>query len=428
MKKIICLALCVIMSCFALVACNDEIGSELYGKDGYYDRGFESNKSEPASEIDIYLAVDDSVDFTKADVITQYSTIESEMNALIGDKYNVKVFLHYINEADYAATIAEAVKPGYKYDSNFDGDVDDERVATADIVLINSKALYDGLIGKDADGNLTGQNMLLPLDSQLSKSTYGTLKALIPDVLWDLTTEKVTELDDGGEPVVIATADYVVPNNRVIGEYTYVTINKKDFSNAKLLYSDISNASINTETAVDIFKKMYGDADYEAKLAECTVKGNYADCPRNENGTINDYAVDSEYYYRVLEYPIMADKDEAFESAFAVVRDNANALRSMDIIYAFNNNKDLKNLLQFGKKNVNYTIDENGFVHPTEKNVYKMNPLYTGNIFNMYYFDDTDVDAADQYDWNYVGIEKWTEELCESGLSQNDEADSFLKK
>ena len=50
MKKLISLALCVVMICMALVSCEDVIGEDLHKEGGLYEQGLQSNVSDPLAE------------------------------------------------------------------------------------------------------------------------------------------------------------------------------------------------------------------------------------------------------------------------------------------------------------------------------------------------------------------------------------------
>lgn len=506
MKKFLCLALCMVMSCLALVGCSTEIAEELYGSEGYYANGMQNDTQEPRADIDMYVVVSDTVDFSNPDVALQYNTVETELNAYIGDKLNVHLYMHYVHESEYFDTIEDAVQPGYKIDTNNDGSFADERECTADLVLINSKGLFDALIGTTA-----ADNMLLALDSQLSKNgDSGRLKAIIPDVLWDACAVETTTVAADGTTTTVVT-NYVVPNNRVIGEYEFLIINRADFQNADIAereighgnyrcksckkvyelgvkydvaveytdtklaanpaaYIDVASAlksdsaldtpvytsiscacgenlvgegsamidfsSVDSEDVISVFSKMY-PTDYEAKLLECTKKGAFADKVYYENGEHTAEANDL-YYCKVMSYPTIST-DEAFESAYAVVRDNANAIRCMDIICALNNDAEFINLLQYGEENINYTIstvDGKKYATPKTTNLYVMNPLYAGNFLlveqgddQVLYFDDTVFETKWGYSTKYTdGMLKWTPALKTSAIEQNKEADANLVK
>ena len=68
----------------------------------------------------------------------------------------------------------------------------------------------------------------------------------------------------------------------------------------------------------------------------------------------------------------------------------------MEIVYALSADVTLKNLLQYGHKGTNYTLDSNEVVtsYTEGAGVYKMNMLYTGNVFNAYYCEEIGWNAA----------------------------------
>lgn len=114
-------------------------------------------------------------------------------------------------------------------------------------------------------------------------------------------------------------------------------------------------------------------------------------------------------YCNVLSYPT-ATAEDVYKSAFAVVKGTKNPERAMEIIYAINTDTELRNLLQYGVKDTHFTLEEinvgtdekpikvnvvtmKNALEDGEKSVYRMNLLYTGDIFNAYY--------CDAYDWTY---------------------------
>ena len=68
----------------------------------------------------------------------------------------------------------------------------------------------------------------------------------------------------------------------------------------------------------------------------------------------------------------------------------------MEIITYINTNKELRNILQYGVENVNYTLDDNGQVTYTDNNKYWMDITKTGNSFIAYTMAGTDSDI-----WEY---------------------------
>ena len=472
MKRITSLVLVLVMICLALVSCSDEIGEDLQG---YYDRGLSSTKSEVIYELDMYIPVDYTAEELKTpEVESSYNTVQARINEYIESKYYAKLYIHFVPRVNYKAVITEAVKPGYIYeDTNGDGVKDSkDRVAQADIVLINSLSLYSQLVDVEDISN----TMLLPIDSQLQTNTFGTLNADIAKTLWDVCKETV-----GAEGEETAEYTYIVPNNRVIGNYVYMLIDREAalsnnysenyFKNEAYcptcgtFYNngDVTvNVVISDEEPVDIYipaGTAYLDAETyimsAAKIeegvtfgarcinTECSgwlysyksldfsngstatvsklievigeenvVKrfyGMYEDKELLENGEHPDYP-GRKFIVKIVSYPEVT-KSYACESAFGIVRDNENAARSMQIVYRINSDLTLRNLLLYGVENIHYTKDANGVVTMNPTSTYKMRLEYTGNIFLAYPCNDPI--------WNG---EAWTNDAKVNGQLQNSES------
>ena len=136
--------------------------------------------------------------------------------------------------------------------------------------------------------------------------------------------------------------------------------------------------------------------------------------------------IDAGYICNVASVPVV-DAAEAHKSSFAIVKkadDDGTGKyanhysRCMEVIYAFNSDVELRNLLQYGVENTNYYAEKDAdgniiSVTPVDKDenpksVYEMDLLYSGPLFNAYY--------SDAYGWNA--------DLAAAGKLQN--ADSRL--
>ena len=472
MKRITSLVLVLVMICLALVSCSDEIGEDLQG---YYDRGLSSTKSEVIYELDMYIPVDYTMEELKTpEVESSYNTVQARINEYIESKYYAKLYIHFVPKVNYKSIITEAVKPGYIYeDTNGDGVKDSkDRIAQADIVLINSASLYNQLVDVEDISN----TMLLPIDSQLQTNTFGTLNADIAKTLWDACKETI-----GAEGEETVEYTYIVPNNRVIGNYVYMLIDREaalnnNFSENYFNYEayclecgtfykngDVTvTVNINGSDPVDVYipsGTSYDDAlefiKEEADIAEdasygtqcsnteCSglfesyitldfsngstptvtnligvigednvIKryyGMYEDKALLENGEHPDYP-GRKFIVKVVSYPEVT-KDYVCQSAFGIVRDNENAARSMQIVYRINSDVTLRNLLLYGVENIHYTKDNNGVVTMNPTSTYKMRIEYTGNIFLAYPCNDPI--------WNG---EAWTNDAKINGQLQNSES------
>ena len=88
-------------------------------------------------------------------------------------------------------------------DPNNDNNYPELGAGQVDIVLINSKSLYE---------ELAGAGMLLSLNKQLSTTYNGINAHVYPEIM------KLASIDGN---------KYAIPNQMVIGEYTYLLVNKK---------------------------------------------------------------------------------------------------------------------------------------------------------------------------------------------------------
>ena len=225
---------------------------------------------------------------------------------------------------------------------------------------------------------------LCSLDAYLNTNTYGMLNTTIPSSLF--AASKLFD-PETNQPLL-----YTVPNNHVVGSYEYFLVKKEavNFVNESKILS----------------YKSYADA---AELISALEAHNLdvSDFIDITSGAFEDkamYEADG-YYCNIISAPI-ADANEAFSSAFAIV-DRGELLneRAMEIIYNINLNSELRNLLQYGVAGSNYTKDQNGpVVRNQETNRYFMNINYTGNIFNAYYCDE-------------IG---WTPEASANAAAQNE--------
>ena len=264
------------------------------------------------------------------------------------------------------------------------------------------------------------------------------------------------------DSIKIDGATYAVPNNRTIGEYTYMLVNKEllakyyydvsalnslvdceefladiarfepdvvpihgtpDLYN--VLYWDIdpetleintdnfsiigttysTTASFGTQvqfTSLFASKKAFRDQLLSNKLYEELgyFKSEVADdatCAIKivSGGAELEKAYADTYHMVMLESPHATTAD-LFESMFAVGGYSNEVSRSMEIITYINTNKELRNILQYGVENVNYTLDDNGQVTYTDNNKYWMDITKTGNSFIAYTMAGTDLDI-----WEY---------------------------
>ncbi len=114
---------------------------------------------------------------------------------------------------------------------------------------------------------------------------------------------------------------------------------------------------------------------------------------RIERGDLQTRAELEAAGYRVLVVdPPRATDEEVFGNMFCISDTTQDPVRCMELLTFLNTTSELRNLLQYGIENVNYTLktwtDAEGntykYAEMTEENVYEMDVKKTGNIFMAY--------------------------------------------
>ena len=232
MKKLLCLALCLVLSLFALVSCGeDEIGGDL-------DKYPPVNTEIPEVTLNLYIIVGDgTVDNAK-------TTVSRMILQHTRTTYSTLLNVHYVSEAEYAEKALAAVN---STDAN-----------AANIVLVNSSELMYSL--KD-----TGK--LLALDSYLATKDFGKLNVSIPSVLMNAAK--------------IDNALYAIPNNHVIGEYKYLVIDKeKVHQELKVPMNELLSLNVDNYDAATLDTKI---AELNAKIGADAAL--YVDSAKGNSGT-----------------------------------------------------------------------------------------------------------------------------------------------
>ena len=176
MKKIFLLLLCITLCTTMLASCDDDVIG------GYEYPDYVPNII-PAVTLDLYIIVGEGTSELAIDSVGRSVSQYTEK------EFNTKLRLHYIEESAYEQELLSGI-----------GKTGDEK---ADIVLINSPELMDKLVAK---------NSLYDLTEYYNGKTYGRLNTIITDSLIDAS--------------VIAGKYFVVPNDHIVGNYTYLLINE----------------------------------------------------------------------------------------------------------------------------------------------------------------------------------------------------------
>lgn len=376
MKRIVCLLLSLVTAGLFLVSC----GEHEWEDTSKYDDKIVDDTVDDIS-LDLFIIKGDET-VENAEV-----TVQSKIKTHTASKYHTEVTVHYFTEAEYKAGLIAGL---------------DE----ADIVLINSPELLFELVEDNKLAELSG---LLELDQ------FGTLKATAKKLIEASKIVETVEVVDeitGETELRDVLSLYSIPNNRKIGEFEYLVIDK-ELAMHTLNYSPAALAAF---TSYEDTKELRDDiVAYDATLDPTeyvsVVKG--------------DFKLKAELeaqgkYCGIIANPV-ADQAEAFASAFAIIDRSAEVIaevmeankddeelteealaelctnavtdwncRVMEIIYALHNDVDLRNYLQYGINGTNYTHDTDGslLLTDSEENIYRMNLIYTGDVFDAFFCEE----------------------------------------
>lgn len=427
MKKIICLFLSLITTAMFLVSCGEHEWEDI----SKYDDKIVDDTVEDVA-LDLYI-------IKEADTVENAEiTVKSKIESYTSATYHTEVTVHYFTADEYK----KAVLAGLGNE--------------ADIVLVNSPELMKELVAT---------NKLAEISAFLDLDEYGTLKASAKKLIQastiyeylvidktiaekvgytaeqleafksydetadlrkaikkydsklDLTklvyTFKGTSNDraelqlNGNVCTILGEGLYSIPNNHKIGQYEYLVIDEV-LVKQTLNYSPAELEAFKTYEDTQALRDeilAYGNGLLNPDDYVSVVWGSYNDKAKIE--------ADGKYC-GIISYPV-ADAVESFESAFAIVdRGEELNYRAMEIVYALHNDVELRNYLQYGVNGTNYTLDSDGSIVmvSSAENIYRMNILYTGDVFDAYFCNDERV--------------AWTAEEKLNAEAQNKEALVFL--
>jgi len=321
--------------------------------------GEAQNKESIDDIIVVYIICGEgTTDKAKADV-------EAKLSEYTKEKFNVVLDIEFKTSNEYLVSVEQATK----LNSN----------KRADIVLINSESMAKNLVSK---------GVLADLTSFVNSDSYPEFSnKILPHLI---------------EKSKIDGKLYTVPNNHVVGTYTYIQVEK---TKATEILGENAEAIISTFTsmedeAVKSFKEQIAAKKYNEAQIIKTVTGDYGLRYSNPG-----------FYFQPIKMPEVTAID-ALSTGFAVLEYTDNMSECMDIIYILNTVAEFRNILQYGIEGVNYTVnEETGLIERAVNgdNVYKMELKYTGNVFDAYYCYEEKV-------FN------WTEQVANYGKIQNSES------
>ena len=414
MKKTISLILCLVFMTLALAGCGkDGVGDDLDDSMKGYERVL--------LNLNFYIIGDETNDNL---------TVNARLSSYTNKNYNTNIQIFYLNENEYSEKVIKALDDAK---TAIESGATDEASLNAiknkpDIYLINSPEMMKSLEDKGHLADLTDffypenyVEKIFPKDAdpkevaeekkkekfhmELIKKTESLLNKISGSLVQASLMQREFDVILEGGTVIKETRDVnlCVPNNRVIGDYVYLLIHRDTAEEVYVgadtdLKEYTSYEAKNTLQLIEKIKTEKGITEEEVKEKYVQrVLGKYEDKAMYE---ANGFACN------IISYPQVAGIDAAgvevpdnvdnvFNSAFAI-----NALsdvdRAMEIVFALNTDATLHNFLQYGVENTNYTnysIGDSHYVNYAQikdvKNKYFMNPMYTGNMFNLasYSFD-----------------------------------------
>jgi len=326
MKKILCCMLCLVMACTMLVACSDPVIG-----DGINDYP-QTAETVERLELNMYIITGDA---------TTDSAKQSVATRIMGHTkitYNTDLNVYYVSESEYETTVKNAINNG--------------GAAAPHIILINSENLLNSLLS---------ENKLAELTDYYNSRDFGKINPQIAPAL--LESSKIN-----GKL-------YTVPNNRVLGEYEYLVINK-EIAMQTLKYGNTELSGYKSlDDAAELIAEM-NDNGYDASKYVRIVKGPYE---LRESLSVENFC-------NIISTPTVTSAD-AFASAFAIINNAETKYndRAMQMIYAINTDIELRNFLQYGVLGANYDNNNGDIVRINDGvNTYDMNLIYTGDVFKAY--------------------------------------------
>ncbi len=392
MKKIISLFLCLMLLVFTLVSCSDEV------IDPVPDHYPEDKGEVQDVQIDMYIIVGEGTTANAIDTVSRQ--IATKTLADFHAQLNVK----YVTLAEYESTVLPLVNSNglVETDPDLVDEPEEEEVVEGEegtedtegedtptdapeeeeeevilpngmIVLVHSSAFMDSLA---STGNL------VKLNKYILSEEFGSLNVSIPAPLVEASKNSSGEL-------------FSIPNNRVLGEYEYLVIDPD-------VALDICNYNEDVLLGYDSYE------DTADLRADITANGyDASECVFVAHGTPSTKAEFEEegLICNIISTPTIT-RDDAFASAFAIVNTGNKYVnkKAMEIIYNLNVNTELRNLLQYGVPNTNYSIYEeknekdevvySNFILETDIDMYRMNYIYTGNAFVLGFCEEIGWTAA----------------------------------
>lgn len=447
-KRIICLILCLVMSVLVLASCEEDVISEAQAeKDKLTYKPDELDKA----ELNLYIITEGAIN--NSTTISVERSINQYLESRVGRKFDTKLNIIYFNidtcESSEKDKDGKLLKYGDLLEKSDYDTVTEYRNAVYGeflkgredgIVLITSEEMLDGYI---ANNQLVDMNPYFENEDLIKKYDYANIAASL------YKTNKLL-LDFAKEGEDKDAKLYFLPNNRVMGTYDYLIVDKRALPVLEITepafratsWDDAKIREIKDELLLNIDAIQKIDPDFEASDIDSMIRveslKNYED----------RFGYEDDGFICCVVNPPKMDRSELAESGFAILKDSdfdptmdlsdvkdPEVLKqykeyqiyeaaAMEIIYLINCDVEMRNLLLYGKEGVNYKLVD-GVVIPQAKekaeNYYKMSLEYTGDIFLAYHWGKSAESDYEKLKVWYEGRDEWTAEIEDYGLNQNKE-------
>lgn len=429
-KKILCLLLAALFAMTAMVGCSDTS---------------EKGELDPTKETDRYpVTLNMWVVCEEMPSPEVQDAVEAAFSSITEKTYTTRVNLIYSTEEEYKANLdaqfdlVDRRPAGTKFTQSTK--IETEIVDGVKVLKYPTPNQYQTdivlILGRDMFNEYVREGRLKSLNDNLANASKAINAYIYSDIL---------------AAAKVRNTWYAIPNNHIIGNYTYMMINKEMANKYYYHPEDFTEFGVGTAAAQlidqiaqneDLSKiaPMYGMADYPlakywtdngdksiisttypttgTQIGVSVSAGNIFADPDykafmqqmfycKENGYFltdqeefgigifeGDYefgkTYSDDYYVVILDYPRL-EEEAVFNSMFAVTQYTANQSRAMEIITALTCKSELRNLLQYGIEDEHYELDDDGAVVRLNDD-YKMNVNYTGNVFLAYPEQGMDVD------------------------------------
>ena len=377
-KKLISLLLCLLFVCTALAACGetkiDEARDYIENPDNQISTGREA--------VTLSFCIPCEFDPTTEENKKAIEKMQENFNAIVSAKYRTSVVFTFVKTdttqedtakalADYNAKVNELLEAG-----------------EADIFLTTA---YDDYTAKIRDGKLADLTAYVseswrilsnPKYTDEKKTDYNpTISEAIfsnayfcTEIFENNASEKAAERNE---------TYFGIPSNYVVGSYKYLFVKKAeaDRSYLNIDFPEDATASDTNAAALKAKDRLVAELKSQGKTDE-EIKQDYV---IDLTGTYGDrFKYDAnDYYVTVLSKPEISYADIC-DTMFCVASASKHSDRAFEVLREINSNAQLHTILQYGARDINYTVNQADKTITLKNDSYKMNMKYTGNCLAIY--------------------------------------------